>query len=176
MAIQQQQRGTPGSEQGLGVSVGGQAGTGSLPGDGGAGESLAGQVTAAVTESGAKVVKPLPHGVMDYAEAGMLMAAPWLFGFSRNRKATTCAVVSGLGILGLSLFTRYPLGVVKAIPFPVHGVIEAMAGVMTATAPWLLGFSHDRNAKLTHVMSGLGSLALVAVTDYQAAEQQNGEG
>ena len=177
MAIQQQRHGTPGSEQGLGVSVGGQAGTGSLLRDSAdAGGSLAGQMTGAVTETGAKVVKPLPHGVMDYAEAGMLMAAPWLFGFSRNRRATTYAVASGLGILGLSLFTRYPLGVVKAIPFPVHGVVEAMAVVMTATAPWLLGFSRDRSATLTHVAAGLSTLALVAVTDYQAAEEGNGGG
>jgi len=180
MAIQQQRHGTPGSEQGLGVSVGAQAGTGSLlpsgAGEslrGGAGESLAGQVTAAITESGAKVLKPLPHAVMDYAMAGTLMAAPWLFGFSRNRAATMHAVGSGLGILGLSLFTRYPLGVVKAIPFPVHGVVETLAGMMTATAPWLLGFSRDRNAKLTHLAAGLGTLAVVAMTDYQAAE--NGE-
>jgi hypothetical protein len=172
MAIQQQRHGAPGSEQGLGVSVGGQAGTGSLAG-GGAVESLAEQVTGAVTESGAKVLKPLPHGVLDYAMAGTLMAAPWLFGFSRNRKATMHAVGSGLGILGLSLFTRYPLGAVKAIPFPVHGVVETLAGMMTATAPWLMGFSDDRGAKLTHVVSGLGTLAVVAMTDYRAAE--NGE-
>ena len=167
MAIQQQRHGTPESEQGLGVSVGAQAGTGSLSRGG---ESLMEQVTGAVTESGAKVLKPLPHGALDYAMAGALIASPWLFGFSRNRAATMHAVGSGLGISGLSLFTRYPLGVVKAIPFPVHGVIETLAGMMTATAPWLLGFSRDRNAKVTHLVSGLGTLAVVAMTDYQAAE------
>jgi len=172
MAISGQRQGEPGSEQGTGVSVGATAGTGSLSGGGG-GTSLDASSVAAMLPT-AKVLKPLPHGVYDYASAAMLMAAPWLFGFSRNRKATTNAVVSGLGVLGLSLMTRYPLGAVKTVPFPVHGVIETVAGALTATAPWLMGFSRNRNATLTHVLSGLGTLAVVALTDYQAAEGDGG--
>lgn len=42
--------------------------------------------------------------------------------------------------------------------------------MMTAPAPWLTGFSRDRNARLTHLVSGLGTLAVAAITDYQAAE------
>lgn len=49
-----------------------------------------------------KVIKPLPHAVIDYAWAGAMIAAPWLFGFSRNKKATANAVTSGAAILGLN--------------------------------------------------------------------------
>lgn len=169
MSITQERIGGPGSEQGLDVDAGATAGAGALgAAEGGEVSEVAGAAAAMLPT--AKVLKPAPHAVYDYASAGMLMVAPWLFGFSRNRKATTYAVASGLGILGLSLFTRYPLGAVKAIPFPVHGAIETAAGALTATAPWLLGFSRDRNATLTHVLSGLGTLAVVAVTDYTAAE------
>ena len=128
-------------------------------------------VAEAVTGTGPKVLKPLPHAVIDYAMAGMLRTAPWALGFSRNRTATANAVASGAAVLGLSLLTRYPLGAAKVIPFPVHGVIEAAAGVMTAAAPWLMGFSRNNRAKWTHVASGLATLAVVAVTDYKAAEQ-----
>jgi hypothetical protein len=169
MAIQGERVGETGGEQGLGVDAGATAGAGALTGGGGQETSLEAGATSLLAPT-AKVLKPLPHGYYDYASAAMLMAAPWLFGFSRNRRATTNAVISGLGVLGLSLFTKYPLGAVKSIPFPVHGVIEAAAGALTATAPWLLGFSRNRNATLTHVLSGLGTLAVVAMTDYQAAE------
>ena len=121
-----------------------------------------------------KVLKPLQHGVIDYAMAGTMIAAPWLFGFSRNKKATTNSVASGAAILGLSLLTRYPLGAVKVVSFPTHGAIETIAGVATATAPWLMGFSRNRSARLTHLMSGLGTLAVVAMTDYRAAEAPGG--
>lgn len=127
-------------------------------------------ITEAITGTGPKVLKPLPHGVIDYAMAGMLLTAPWAFGFSRNRAATANAVASGAAVLGLSLLTRYPLGAVKTIPFPVHGVIETAAGAMTAAAPWLMGFSRNRSAKWTHVLSGLATLAVVAITDYKTAD------
>lgn len=122
-----------------------------------------------------KLLKPLPHAIIDYAWAGTMMAAPWLFGFRKNRRATINAVSSGAAILGLSLMTKYPLGAVKLIPFKTHGVIEATAGAMTASAPWLMGFARNRNATLTHLMSGLGTLAVVAITDYNATRWQVGE-
>ena len=194
MAIRGARQGTPGREQHLGVDVGAQAGEGRLGaeaddtrgltglahGGRGAGDGgVLATMESAIESFGGeemKVLKPLPHGVIDYAMAGTLMAAPWLFGFSRNKKATANAVTSGAAILGLSLMTRYPLGAVKMVPFPVHGVIETVAGVMTAAAPWLMGFSRNRSAKLTHVLSGLGTLAVVAMTDYRAAEAGGGAG
>ncbi len=118
-----------------------------------------------------KILKPLPHAILDYTVAATFMAAPWLFGFSRNKKATSCAVASGASVLALSLMTRYPLGVFKLIPFKVHGHIEAAAGALTAAAPWTLGFSRNRKATFTHVASGLATLAVYAVTDYDSPEQ-----
>jgi SPW repeat len=116
-----------------------------------------------------KVLDPLEHGVIDYVAAGGMMLSPWMFGFSRNRRAKLNAIGSGAAILGLSLMTRYPLGVFKVISFPTHGVIETVAAMMTVAAPWTMGFSDDKSACRTHVLSGLGTLAVVAMTDYQAA-------
>jgi hypothetical protein len=115
-------------------------------------------------------LKPLPHAVIDYVFAAKMMAAPWLFGFSRNKAATMSSIGSGAAILELSLMTRYPLGAVKLIPFPTHGVIEASAGIFNIAAPWLMGFAGNKRAKWLHVISGLSTLAVVAMTDYQAAE------
>lgn len=177
MAIKQIGHGGPGAGQGLGVDVGAQAGTGSLlRGETGLparGEEAGGGVLEALS-AGPKPLKPLPHGAIDYAMAGTLMAAPWLFGFSRNRRATASSVVSGAAILGLSLMTKYPLGAVKRVSFPVHGVVETAAGLLNVAAPWTLGFSRDRAAKLTHVLSGLATLCVVAMTDYRAAERPGG--
>jgi hypothetical protein len=116
-----------------------------------------------------KVLDPLEHGVVDYVSAGGMMLSPWTFGFNGNRRAKISAIGSGAAILGLSLMTRYPLGVFPVISFPMHGVIETVAGIMTAVAPWTMGFSDDKNACRTHLLSGLGTLAVVAMTDYQAA-------
>ena len=170
MAIRQTSEAGPASAQHLGVDVGASPGTGKLWRN----EEALGvreDVSLERTGDALKVLKPAPHAVIDYAMAGALIASPWLFGFRRNRRAAANAVASGAAILGLSLLTRYPLGLFKVIPFPVHGVVETVAAVMTAAAPWTLGFARDESAKWTHVLSGLGTLAVVAVTDYQAAEQ-----
>lgn len=175
MAIAQTRGAVPGSEQDMGVDVGAQAGTEQLSETyNQTGMEQSG--SAMGVEGMTKVLKPLPHAVIDYAWAGTMMAAPWLFGFSRNKKATTNAVISGAGILALSLMTKYPLGAVKLVSFPTHGVIETVAGVATASAPWLMGFSRNRSAKWTHLLSGLATLMVVAMTDYRAAEDQSGSG
>lgn len=172
MAIAQTREDVPGSDQGAGVDLAAPAGAGQMSEAGNqSGMEQGGSVTD--LQGMTKVLKPLPHAVMDYAWAGTMMAAPWLFGFSRNKKATTNAVVSGAGILALSLMTRYPLGAVKLVSFPTHGVIETVAGVATAASPWLMGFSRNRGAKWTHLLAGLGTLMVVAMTDYRAAEESD---
>jgi hypothetical protein len=122
-----------------------------------------------------KVLKPLPHAVLDYAVAGTLIAAPWLFGFSRNKTATANSVASGAAVLGLSLMTRYPLGALKVVSFPTHGIIETVAAAATAAAPWTMGFSRNRAARLTHLAAGLGTLAVAAITDYQSQQLELGD-
>jgi hypothetical protein len=116
-----------------------------------------------------KKLQPLPHAILDYTWAVQMLSAPWLFGFAGNKRATRSAVSSGAAILGLSLLTRYPLGAIKAIPFPVHGAIEALSGVGVAAAPWLGGFSQNKAARWTHIINGLVTLGVEAMTDYQAA-------
>ena len=140
--------------------------------------SSASEAISGATESlpTPKVLKPTPHAVLDYAMAGTLMAAPWLFGFSDNKAARANSVISGAAVLGLSLMTRYPLGAAKLIPFPVHGVIETLAAAVNTAAPWLMCFSRDKRATGTHVAAGLATLAVVALTDYRAAQPDGGNG
>jgi hypothetical protein len=47
----------------------------------------------------------------------------------------------------MTLLTAFPLGAVKIIPFPTHGVIEIVAAVFILLAPWLLGFRDGLDAK-----------------------------
>lgn len=119
-----------------------------------------------------KKLQPLPHAIVDYVFAAKMIAAPWLFGFQKNQAATMSSVGTGVAIAGLSLLTDYPLGAAKLIPFPTHGVIEAAAGTAAALAPWLLGFDDNKRATWLHVAAGAATLAVVAVTDYQAAKRQ----
>lgn len=113
-----------------------------------------------------KVFNPTIHGVLDYVLALAFVVAPGLVGFSDN--AASLSMLIGIVYLGASLLTRYPLGAIKMIPFPVHGAIEAIMAASWIAMPWVLGFAGDAAARNFFVAAGIGLLAVVALTDYRA--------
>ncbi|MGQ0545188.1 MAG: hypothetical protein ACT4P3_07630 [Betaproteobacteria bacterium] len=79
-----------------------------------------------------KVLSPTIHGVLDYALALAFLLAPGLVDFSDT--PGNLAYIVGIVYLGAALLTRYPLGAVHMIPFPVHGVIESTAAATSSGA------------------------------------------
>jgi len=74
-------------------------------------------------------------------------------------------------LLGLVLFTAYPLGAVKLVPFTVHGAIELILAPVLAILPWLARFS-DMPVERNFFLVMAAALAGVwLVTDYKAAEE-----
>src|SRR5688572_26311061 len=70
-----------------------------------------------------KFVSPKAHGVMDYATAGAMIALPRMLGFSKS--TTNLMTGAGAAIVGMSLLTRYPLGLVRVLPMQAHLVADA---------------------------------------------------
>ncbi|AKT36796.1 SPW repeat domain-containing protein [Chondromyces crocatus] len=110
------------------------------------------------------------HGYIDYALVALLVLAPSLFGFA-GVAATICYILAVLQ-LGMSLLTAYPLGVVKAIPFPVHGGVELVAGVFLLAAPWLFNFAHVASAQIFFIVAGVVLAIVWLVTNYRTAEAE----
>jgi hypothetical protein len=62
--------------------------------------------------------------------------------------------------------TRYPLGIVKLIPFPVHLAIDAGGAFALAATPFVTGqFRHGRREWVPHLALCLSELASLALTD-----------
>jgi hypothetical protein len=82
--------------------------------------------------------------------------------------AVAAGVVVGVVVLAVSMLTRYPLGVVKVLPFTVHSAGDYLAAALLIVAPFALGFS-DSDGGLTafYVVAGLAVLAASLVTNYQ---------
>ena len=115
-----------------------------------------------------KVLSPTIHGVLDYGLALLFLLAPGLLDFPPP--AATAAYVIGVVYIIASLVTRYPLGVVKLLPFPAHGVIESLMALSWIVLPWLLGFAEHAASRNFFVGAGVALLAVVALTNYRAAE------
>ena len=118
----------------------------------------------------AKVLSPTTHGVLDYLLAIAFLAAPAFFGFDSENAATLSRVI-GVAYLAVSFITRYPLGALTWIPFPVHGALEAIMAAAWIVMPWLFGFADDVMARNFFIVAGVGLLLVVALTDYKAAER-----
>jgi len=89
-----------------------------------------------------KITPTLLHAVADYAMAGLLLIAPWLFGFSHDAAATSCTLAFGLTTLLYSLFTDYELSFRRVIPMAGHLALDAACGALLIGAPFIMGYYH----------------------------------
>src|SRR5262249_36567113 len=109
------------------------------------------------------IVKLLPawfHAAADYGVGALLIIVALAVGGSAGAVATGVAV--GAVVLVVSMLTRYPLGVLKVLPFTVHS-----AALLTA-APFALNFTtSDPGLSIFYVLGGVAVLAVSLITNYQ---------
>ena len=124
------------------------------------------------------LVRLLPawlHAVADYAVGlGLIIIAIAVGG---SGKAVAAGVVIGATVLIVSMFTRYPLGVAKVLPFTVHSAGDYLAAALLLLSPWVLNF-HDTDGGLTavYVVAGIAVLAVSLVTNYQYSDKREWSG
>lgn len=100
-----------------------------------------------------RVIPTRTHGMLDYLVGAILIIAPWLLGFADGGPEQWVPVILGAGAILYSLMTNYELGVVKAIPMPVHLMLDIGSGIVLAASPWLFGFADE--IWWPHVVFGL---------------------
>ena len=124
------------------------------------------------------LVRLLPawfHAVADYAVGlGLIIIAIAVGG---SGKAVAAGVVVGATVLVVSMFTRYPLGVAKVLPFTVHSAGDYLAAALLLLSPWVLNF-HGTDGGLTavYVVAGIAVLAVSLVTNYQYSPKREWSG
>src|SRR4051795_5001637 len=121
------------------------------------------------------IVRLLPawlHAIADYAVGGLLIIVAIAVGGSDG--AVWTGIVVGATVLAVSMLTKYPLGVLKVLPFTVHSAGDYLAAALLLAAPWALNF-HDSDTGLTafYVVAGLAVLAVSLVTNYQYSPKRD---
>ncbi|WP_258192867.1 hypothetical protein [Nitrosomonas oligotropha] len=68
----------------------------------------------------------------------------------------------------VTLASDFPFGVVKLIPFTVHGWIERMVGPLLVAMPFILNFSDEEVARNFYIAIGIVIIVIGMLTDYRA--------
>ena len=106
------------------------------------------------------------HAVADYAVGILLILVAALSGGSAGAVGT--GIVVGATVLVVSMFTKYPLGVVKVLPFTIHSAGDYLAAGLLMVAPFTLHFSSGESGLTAfYVAAGLAVLAVSLITNYQ---------
>jgi len=113
-----------------------------------------------------RVIGAFAHGIIDYAMVIMLAVGPSVAGF-RGKQAIICYALALVHLM-LTLITRFPLGVSKSLPFPLHGAIEFVVGLLLVVLPWIANFSTGTNSRNFFIAIGVLILVIWVLTDYRS--------
>lgn len=117
---------------------------------------------------------PLPlsaHQVIEPVAALLLIAAPWIFGFSDNDTATTLSVIVGVVVLVTGMSTRWRMSLVKLIPLRTHFMMDVGVGIALIALPFIAGFSDHGGATRFFVIAGVLELGTALMTRWDEREE-----
>jgi len=124
------------------------------------------------------LVKLLPawfHAIADYAVGILLIVVA--IAADGSAGATATGVVVGGVVLLVSALTRYPLGIVKVLPFTIHSAGDYLAAALLIVAPFALDFADSESGLAAfYVAMGVAVLAVSLVTNYQYSPKRAQDG
>jgi hypothetical protein len=121
---------------------------------------------------------PIPlraHQAIEPLAAVLLIAAPWIFGFSENDTATTLSIIVGVIVLLTGMSTRWRVSAVKLIPLRTHFMMDVGVGIALIVLPFIAGFSDDGGATRFFVIAGVLELGTALMTRWDAREEVRAE-
>lgn len=104
---------------------------------------------------------PFAHGMLDYILVFYFLAAPSLFTLTPT--VGTISYLLAVIHLMLTIFTNYPMGIKKSIPFRVHGLVELIVAILLMLMPVLMGESVTFYDSLFFILTG-ASLVVIWLT------------
>jgi hypothetical protein len=117
---------------------------------------------------------PIPlraHAMLEPLMALLIIASPWIFGYSEADDATTLAVVIGLVMLATGMMTRWRYSLVKLIPLRTHFMMDIAIGALMILAPFIFGFSDHGGATRFFIIVGVLELGTALGTRWDQREE-----
>jgi SPW repeat len=118
---------------------------------------------------------PIPlnlHAALEPLIAVVIIAAPWIFGFSETDSATAICVVVGVAMLLIGSMTDWRLSLMRLIPLRMHLTGDLMLGAVLILSPLIFGFADEGGPTRFMVIAGLLELMTALMTRWDRTEAE----
>jgi hypothetical protein len=105
------------------------------------------------------------HGAIDYLVVVFLFLSPTLFGL-KDITTTFTYVLAAIHLL-LTITTKFEFGLVKIIPFKIHGVIELIVSIVLIGVAFYLGNLEGELSRNFYLSFGVAVFITWLITDYK---------
>jgi SPW repeat len=119
---------------------------------------------------------PIPlnvHAALDPLIAAIIIAAPWIFGFSEADDAKLVCIVVGVVMLIGGSMTDWRLSIARVIPLRAHMFTDLLLGAVLIVSPWVLGFSDNGGATRFVVIAGVLEMLAALGTRWDPREAES---
>jgi hypothetical protein len=118
---------------------------------------------------------PIPlntHAALEPLIAIVIIAAPWIFGFSSADDAKVVCIAVGAIMLAAGSMTDWRLSIARVIPLRVHMATDLLLGAVLILAPFVLGFSDQGGATRFTVIAGALEILTALATRWDPLEAE----
>ena len=118
---------------------------------------------------------PIPlnaHAALEPFIALLIIAAPWIFGFSDVDDATVICVGVGAVMLLAGALTRWRLSLARVIPLRTHLMTDLLLGAILILSPFVLGFGDEGGPTRFMVIAGVLEMLTALATRWDPVEAE----
>jgi len=118
---------------------------------------------------------PIPlnvHAMLEPVVALVIIAAPWIFGFSAVDDAKTLCIAVGVIMLIAGSMTDWRLSIARVIPLRAHMATDLLLGAVLIVAPFVLGFGDEGGATRFTVIAGALEIFTALATRWDLREAE----
>ena len=105
------------------------------------------------------------HGIIDYLVVIFLIAAPTLFELPETTACFTY-ILAGVHFV-LTILTNFEVGIIKIIPFNIHGIIEFIVSLALFGIAYYFGNTEGDLSRNFYIGFGIAVFLTWAITDYK---------
>jgi hypothetical protein len=120
---------------------------------------------------------PIPlnaHAALEPLMAIIIIAAPWIFGFSDVDSAKVVCIAVGAVMLIVGALTDWRYSLARVIPLRMHFMGDLVLAAVLILSPFVFGFSDEGGAARFTIIVGVLELASALGTRWDPVEAASG--